>query len=139
MQTLWKSSNKFPWTCKQGRTTSKLELSLKNLLKEHGFIHSSEREPAQIAKLTYVPDYVHEQNKSILEIYGDYWHCNPKHPIFGNPLWYHPDLKMTAKERWDIDAKRTQIIEDQGYNVLIVWEMDLTEEYVQLIIKNNNV
>lgn len=70
----------------------------------------------------YKPDFVNETSKHIVEVYGDYWHCNPS--IF-NEDFYHPQLKKTAKEKWDNDEQRKQYLESLGYTVTVVWESDL--------------
>ena len=70
----------------------------------------------------YKPDYVNESTKHIIEVYGDYWHCNPK--LF-NEDFYHPQLKKTAKEKWQSDLVRQRYFESLGYIVEIIWEDEL--------------
>ncbi len=70
----------------------------------------------------YKPDYVNESTKHIIEVYGDYWHCNPK--LFEEDF-YHPQLKKTAKEKWQSDLVRQQYFESLGYTVEIIWEDEL--------------
>ena len=72
----------------------------------------------------YKPDYVNESNKHIIEVYGDYWHCNPK--LF-NKDFYHPQLKKTAEEKWLLDLVRQQYFESLGYTVEIIWEDELND------------
>ena len=72
----------------------------------------------------YKPDYVNESTKHVIEVYGDYWHCNPK--LFEEDF-YHLQLKKTAKEKRDQDQERINYLESQGYKVTIVWESDLNE------------
>ena len=72
----------------------------------------------------YKPDYVNESNKHIIEVYGDYWHCNPK--LF-NKDFYHPQLKKTAEEKWLLDLTRQQYFESLGYTVEIIWEDKLND------------
>jgi G:T-mismatch repair DNA endonuclease (very short patch repair protein) len=74
----------------------------------------------------YRPDYVNQETKHIIEVYGDYWHCNPK--IF-DPDFYHSQLKKTAKEKWADDAARQSYLESLGYKVTVVWESDL-DKYI---------
>jgi len=79
----------------------------------------------------YKPDYVNESTKHIIEVYGDYWHCNPK--LFDKGF-YHRQLKKTAEEKWSLDLKRQQYLESLGYKVTVVWESDLNsfiEEYTR--------
>jgi len=72
----------------------------------------------------YKPDYVNESTKHIIEVYGDYWHCNPK---FFEEDFYHPQLKKTAKEKWQLDLVRQQYFESLGYTVEIIWEDELND------------
>jgi G:T-mismatch repair DNA endonuclease (very short patch repair protein) len=71
---------------------------------------------------SHKPDYVNEDKKHIIEVYGDYWHCNPK--TFKEDF-YHSQLKMTAKEKWQKDLVRKIELESLGYEVTIVWESEL--------------
>lgn len=62
--------------------------------------------------------FIPSENK-VIELYGDYWHCNPDSY---DPDYYHKQLHMKASEKWDVDTKRRKTIEDGGYNVEIIWE-----------------
>lgn len=114
------------WGCQRGIRVSKLELKIKDQMEAFGYLHSS-------AHQTYfdrcLPDFLNEQAKTIVEIYGDYWHCNPAHKIFGNPDWYHPKLKMLSSDKWALDFIRNRKLENLGYKVIVLWESD---------IQNNN-
>ena len=57
--------------------------------------------------------------KKAIECYGDYWHCNPSKC---QPNYYNKSLRMTAKEKWDKDAIKTNKLMLAGYGVEIVWE-----------------
>jgi G:T-mismatch repair DNA endonuclease (very short patch repair protein) len=70
----------------------------------------------------YKPDYLNEETKHIIEVYGDYWHCNP---TLMDDNTYHPQLKMTAKEKRELDKNRISYLNSQGYEVTVVWESDL--------------
>jgi very-short-patch-repair endonuclease len=71
-------------------------------------------------KLIY-PDAVINE-KLVVEIYGDFWHCNPK---FFQESDIHGVLKISAKERWKTDEQRKLLLESAGYTVLVIWEDDL--------------
>ena len=62
----------------------------------------------------------------IIEYFGDYWHCNPKKY---NENYYNKKKSQTAKEIWDYDRRKLELIANYGYNLEVVWESDL---------KNNN-
>jgi len=68
---------------------------------------------------TYAYDFV--MGKKIIEFNGDYWHCNPK--IY-EADYYHKMIKCTAKEKWEFDKTKKELIEKYGYKVMIVWEYD---------------
>jgi len=60
--------------------------------------------------------------KKIVEVYGDYWHCNPN--IFSKDM-YHNQLHMTANTKWEIDSIRKKKLESAGYTVDVVWESEI--------------
>lgn len=72
----------------------------------------------------YKPDYVNEHTKHIIEVYGDYWHCNP---AMFDKNFYHPQLKKTAQEKWKLDRDRQTDLESMGYSITVVWESKLKE------------
>jgi len=65
-------------------------------------------------------DFVYE-NK-IIEFNGDYWHCNPSKY---KEDYFNSLLNCTAKEKWESDKQKLDLIKKCGYKVLIIWE----EEY----------
>jgi G:T-mismatch repair DNA endonuclease (very short patch repair protein) len=69
-------------------------------------------------------DFVNKQTKHIIEVYGDYWHCNP---IKYADDFMHHHFKMTAIERRKLDEDRIEHLKSLGYTVTIVWESDLAE------------
>jgi very-short-patch-repair endonuclease len=114
------------------RVENSLSMSKKNevLLKE-------KRSSLEEKLLPYLPDYennvqisyynvdfINKQTKHIIEVYGDYWHCNP---IKYADDFMHYHFKMTAVERRKIDEDRKTHLESLGYLVTVVWESDLDE------------
>jgi G:T-mismatch repair DNA endonuclease (very short patch repair protein) len=99
---------------------SKKEKRLENLLK--GYCINERVGP-------YKPDYLNEDKKHIIEVYGDYWHCNPK--LFKDDF-YHLQLKQTAAEKWAADNQRKSYLESLGYIVTVVWESDL-DKFIEQI------
>lgn len=70
----------------------------------------------------YFPDLVFDE--FILEIYGDYWHGNPK--IYDENSTIIGDL--IAKDKWDMDRVRVDRIESITKKpVFIWWESDIIE------------
>jgi len=92
----------------------------------------------------YYADIVSFEKKLIVEFYGDYWHCHPKKY---KEDFYHQKKKITAKEIWDLDAKRLETIASLGYKILIIWETNFKngtwenflENWVEDNAKENNI
>lgn len=61
---------------------------------------------------------------SIIECYGDFWHCNPA-------LWpaerYNGSLHGTAEAKWARDAARQSLLEQQGYTFAAFWETQIRD------------
>jgi len=72
----------------------------------------------------YNVDFVDKSSNHIIEVYGDYWHCNPD--LYPDN-YIHPYYKMTAKQKRKLDEDRVQYLESLGYFVTVVWESDLDE------------
>ena len=66
----------------------------------------------------FVDIFIPEIN-TIVEIYGDYWHCNPEKY---KENYYHKQLHMTAGEKWNYDSIRQERLKKAGYNIRIIWE-----------------
>jgi very-short-patch-repair endonuclease len=75
----------------------------------------------------YNVDFIDRSSNHIIEVYGDYWHCNPK--LYPD-TYVHPYYKMTAEQKRKLDEGRVQYLESLGYSVTIVWESDL-EEFIR--------
>ena len=77
-------------------------------------------------KKYYKYDFVLTNKKICIEFNGDYWHANP--------LLYKPNdiirLKGGSKkavEIWINDLRKKKIIENDGYKVYYIWEIDYRE------------
>lgn len=57
--------------------------------------------------------------KKLIEINGDYWHCNPE---YYEPNFYNKTFKRRAFEIWAKDDRKRKTAEKLGYDVLVVWE-----------------
>jgi len=69
-----------------------------------------------------------EQYKTVIEIYGTYWHADPRR--------YHPTDIMylhigptTAKQIWEMDSARKNHIESFGVKMIEIWEADIKESF----------
>jgi len=100
---------------------SKSHEKLFNILKQ---INSSFKKEEKVAQ--YIVDIINYDKKLIIECYGDYWHCNPNKY---DEDYYHPQLKKTAKEKWNDDKIRKQNLETMGYTVLEFWNSDINTAF----------
>jgi hypothetical protein len=69
--------------------------------------------------------------KKIIEFNGDYWHCNPS---FYQSTFFNKSLKKFATEKWDYDRRKIELIEEAGYQTLVVWESEY-DKYPEQTIK----
>src|SRR5574344_1313075 len=119
---------------------SKISLSLFNELKhlseqfgENEISISLTRDEKEICGLwTIKPDFI--MGNKIIEFHGDVFHGNPN--IFSKDDTCNPfDSKLTASMIWEKDGKRTRILENRGYRVLIIWEDDFKKAKEETIKK----
>ena len=70
----------------------------------------------------------------IIEYNGDYWHCNPKKY---NHDYFNQKKQKTAKELWEYDKHKIDLIKKKGYNLEVIWESDLKSDtsLIKKIIK----
>ncbi len=69
----------------------------------------------------YYIDIFSEPLKLIIEYNGDFWHCNP-HVYSGS--YFHPKKSMSAEEIWASDSARLNVLQNNGYHTMVVWERD---------------
>jgi len=72
------------------------------------------------------PDYV--LGKHIIEFNGDFWHANPKIYKENDVLTKFNKTYDIAKNIWDSDTHRLDILRALGFKVLVVWESDYTSD-----------
>jgi len=75
-------------------------------------------------------DYYVDGTSTLIEVHGDYWHCNPK-KYSGD--FIHKNLNMKAKEKWELDSNRINTIKNMGFNTLIIWENDWKNNKEELL------
>ncbi len=112
--------NKFQ---KLGQHTSKTELLIEktlchlNIKHEKQFLIKNSKTNRPFFGDFYLNDY-----NIILEIYGDYWHCNP---LLYDSDFYNKTLHMYASEKWLKDENRQKLIEKQDFRYIIIWEDEI--------------
>jgi G:T-mismatch repair DNA endonuclease (very short patch repair protein) len=97
--------------------TSKKEKELGEFLTSLGIVFiSSYRVDSKICDI-YIPSF-----NLIIEYFGDYWHCNP---CKYDENYFNQKKNLYAKEIWDYDRKKIDLLINYGYNLEILWESDL--------------
>lgn len=110
-----------------GGCVSKLESSFFDELSKNTYIDSKGRNcKLYIDEKIIICDYLDASNNKIIEINGDFWHMNPKKY---KPTDVNVVTKSSAKEIWENEEKRNNILKNNGYNILIIWEYDLNSNY----------
>ena len=83
--------------------------------------------------LSGVVDVYDKITNTVVEYYGDFWHCNP---TYWKENTRHPLIKLTAKEIWNRNENRVnEIKKELGCNVIIVWENSWKQYDKDFIIK----
>lgn len=68
--------------------------------------------------------------QKLIEYNGDYWHANPAKYVSTDVIRVSNRL---AEDIWKRDALKVQVAEEQGYNVLTIWESDFKSNPQQVI------
>ena len=83
-------------------------------------------------KQLYFFDFYIPELKFVIELNGDYWHCNPNKYASD---YVHELRNMTANEIWEYDKhKNSAISEDMGYNLEVIWESDIKRNKKNVVI-----
>jgi very-short-patch-repair endonuclease len=82
-----------------------------------------------------VVDFLLPLSKIIIEIYGDYWHANPK-KYKANKYMRNG---MKAKDIWKRDKTRIKKIDKFGYKVIVLWEYEVLNNVKECLKKIKEV
>jgi len=105
----------------QQMTNSGLEVKFAKILDELNILYERQ---FFITKKMY--DFKIENTNILIEVDGDYWHCNPvKYPN-------GPKYRM-QKENIIRDQLKNQLAKDNGYNLLRFWETDVLHNQKNII------
>ncbi len=92
----------------------------KDFFQEKGFFHK------------YYADFYIPKSKTIIEVYGDFWHGNPY--IYGDREGLKP-LYESQKDRIEKDIEKKKDFIKYGFNYFEIWESDIYED-VEDSLKN---
>jgi very-short-patch-repair endonuclease len=70
----------------------------------------------------FIVDGIVNGTKTIIEFYGDIFHCNPNN--FDDPEKFCSWIGRKVKDQWKRDERRIAAFYKNGYDVIIVWEED---------------
>lgn len=105
------------------------EKIVREYLEKNNIIYEQEKEINKYFIDFYLPEY-----DSIIEVYGDYWHCNPN--VYGDgKLIINDNQKRQIKH----DLKRNEFLKNKVNSFNIIWEKDIHENFDNVmgdIIKN---
>lgn len=74
-------------------------------------------------------------NKKIIEFNGDFYHANPLKYEADSIINIAKKNILTAKEIWKKDEFKITTLKKLGYEILIIWENDITENYQNMLNK----
>jgi G:T-mismatch repair DNA endonuclease (very short patch repair protein) len=77
-------------------------------------------------------DYADTKRKKCIEFNGDFWHCNPND---FKPDQIHRVKRKKAIDIWKTDEDKKSLIENRGYQVLIIWESEYKKNPQQTLEK----
>lgn len=121
-----RSKQKFP------KKDTKPEKLLQSIIDEAGITFVKHKN-FKLTKSYHQADIVIEPDK-VIELFGDYWHCNPKDYINKgeSKSGFKPNDTIAggkyAKDKWKKDKEIVEGMKKQGYKVLIIWEGELETE-----------
>lgn len=69
-----------------------------------------------------VVDFLIPNKNIIIEVNGNYWHCNPEEY---NSNYYNKKMKKFARDIWKEDSNRINNLSILGYNVNVIWEDEI--------------
>ncbi|RLC98441.1 MAG: hypothetical protein DRI46_11325 [Chloroflexi bacterium] len=81
-------------------------------------------------------DFKIKDTKVIIEVNGDYWHCNPNR-YKADDIVKYPDREMLVKDRWLEDTKKIALAKSKWYNVVTIWEYDIrnSDDIITLVLE----
>ena len=81
-------------------------------------------------KRSFLFDIVNIKQKKIIEYNGAWWHCDQRKYA---PDYIHPKKKKTAAEIWQDDEYKISVAKNQGWQVLVINELDYKKQKKQII------
>lgn len=70
---------------------------------------------------TYCYDIFIPSLNSLIEVNGDFWHCNPK--LMTDEEWLQ--IRPSLNEVRERDTRKARVAEERGLRLIVLWESDL--------------
>jgi hypothetical protein len=102
-----------------GKSVSNAEYELIKIFEENGIKVDHQYTLMRESTKIYLYDFNYK-NK-LIEYNGDYWHCNPKKY---DENFYNKTVKLHAHEIWKKDEAKINCAKENGYEILVIWELD---------------
>jgi hypothetical protein len=81
---------------------------------------------------TYQYDFIDTENNKIIEYNGDLFHANPR--MFESSDCPNPFREnLTSSEIWDYDKVKLDLADQNGYEVLVIWESDYNSDSTKVL------
>ena len=85
----------------------------------------------------YLTDFYSESKGIVIEVLGNYWHCNPN--IY-SPDFYNKTTHKYASEIWEKDEERKVFFEKEMKLIyFVIWEQDWYKNKEDIIFKIKNI
>ena len=109
---------------------TKPELSLREILWKNGL----KGYRLNYRKIPGKPDIVYVSKKVAIFVNGCFWHrcpyCNYKLPLTNTVFWKNKFERNVLR-----DKEKIELLEKQGWKVLVIWECEIKKEIQKLYLK----
>lgn len=100
-------------------TSTSIEREVQFILESYEIAYRSQQEIRG-----FIADFIIGEDK-IIEVHGDYWHCNP--------LIYSEPKNDTQRNKIKVDKIKHRVYTELGYKVLYIWEYDLNNHFEKCV------
>lgn len=108
--------------------TSKLETKISDTLNNMCISHT-----IQFPLKGKLFDFRISNTNILIEVNGDYWHCNPNKYKVDETIKF-PGGSKKVTDIWEKDKIKKEIAEKNGYKVIYIWEEEMKDDLVRLVL-----
>ena len=77
---------------------------------------------AQVNIRNFIADFVLNDYKIIIEVQGDYWHCNPN-------IYKNGPINDIQRKKIKQDKVKHKVYTELGYKIIYIWEQDINNDF----------